>query len=378
MKYDNRILSKTLVCEKELCNGCYACESICPYGAISVKDMVQYFYSEIDKEKCINCGLCFSTCPNHTEGELKKPTSWYQGWAENEVRSQSSSGGLAYKLSEAFIESGGYVCACVFEKGEFIFKIYSEVKLLHEIQGSKYVKSNPKSVYKDIKDLLTRGEKVLYIALPCQVAAMKAFVGKKIQKNLYTIDLICHGSPSSKVLYKFLEDKGIDQNKINSISFRNKNSFGVKVDNNDLATYIPDKYTTAFMEGLCYTENCYTCDFAKQERISDITLGDSWGSSLFEEVKKGISLLLCMSEKGEELVGMIPNILLEVDIVKAVNSNRQLNSPSVKPPKYQKFFELLLNNKSFSQVVFQCCYKTCIKQNIKQMLIKIHVLRGDR
>lgn len=186
------------------------------------------------------------------------------------------------------------------------------------------------------------------------------------------------GSPSSKVLYKFLEDKGIDQNKINSISFRNKNSFGIKVDNNDLATYIPDKYTTAFMEGLCYTENCYTCDFAKQERISDITLGDSWGSSLFEEVKKGISLLLCMSEKGEELVGMIPNILLEVDIVKAVNSNRQLNSPSVKPPKYQKFFELLLNNKSFSQVVFQCCYKTCIKQNIKQMLIKIHVLRGDR
>ena len=35
-----------------------------------------------------------------------------------------------------------------------------------------------------------------------------------------------------------------------------------------------------------YTENCYSCRYASQSRVSDISLGDSWGSELSEEEKK--------------------------------------------------------------------------------------------
>lgn len=41
-----------------------------------------------------------------------------------------------------------------------------------------------------------------------------------------------------------------------------------------------DMYTHAFLASLDYTENCYTCKYAKLERVADVTLGDSWGSNL--------------------------------------------------------------------------------------------------
>lgn len=38
-----------------------------------------------------------------------------------------------------------------------------------------------------------------------------------------------------------------------------------------------DKYTLAFLNSINYTENCYNCQYAKIERVSDLTIGDSWG-----------------------------------------------------------------------------------------------------
>ncbi len=38
--------------------------------------------------------------------------------------------------------------------------------------------------------------------------SMVDFVGSRLADSLYTIDLICHGSPSPKVLSRFLEETG--------------------------------------------------------------------------------------------------------------------------------------------------------------------------
>lgn len=363
-----------LVCDKNTCNGCYACEAVCSQGAVSVVDNIRHFYARIDIDKCIDCGRCVAVCPNHRQPDVIPPVAWYQGWAEAQIRATSSSGGFAYKLSEAFIRSGGYVVTCVLEQGEFVFKVCSSVEDLSRTQGSKYVKSNPQKAYAQVGELLRRGEKVLYIALPCQVAAMKAYIGKTKGRNLYTADLICHGSPSPKVLEAFLHEEGIDPHKMAAISFRSKTSFGIAVDGRKLENCIPDKYTTAFMEGLCYTENCYSCVFAQRQRGADVTLGDAWGSALKEEQTKGISLLLCMTEKGEQLAGMIRHMLLPVDLESAVRSNRQLNRPSEKPKAYGKFFDWLEKGRRFSYAVFVCRPKVCIKQTVKKMLIKLGVL----
>ena len=90
------------------------------------------------------------------------------------------------------------------------------------------MKSNPKGIYKKIKQLLQSGKKILFIGLPCQVAAVKRFVGKRYEEKLYTIDLICHGSPSPMLLERFLNEKGYNIKQIGNIEFRSKTNFCIK------------------------------------------------------------------------------------------------------------------------------------------------------
>ena len=53
-----------------------------------------------------------------------------------------------------------------------------------------------------MQELLKEKKKVLFIGLPCQVGALKTVI--KENDNLYTVDLICHGTPSPKLLCDYL------------------------------------------------------------------------------------------------------------------------------------------------------------------------------
>ena len=66
-----------------------------------------------------------------------------------------------------------------------------------------------------------------------------------------------------------------------------------------------------FFKSYTYRENCYSCPFASEERVGDLTVGDFWG--FHEEypsydVKqglsngKGISCLLVNTDKGNNVL----------------------------------------------------------------------------
>lgn len=357
------------VCKKNVCNGCMGCIEKCPKKCINVKDEIKFFNAYVDEKECINCGLCSRVCPNVNNVQKKRPLAWYQGWIESKERDISSSGGAAYELMKTFIDLNGYVVSCLFEQGKFIFCITNKKEDLNKFRGSKYVKSNPQIVYKKIMTLLQNDEKVLFIGLPCQVAALNNYLGKDVQ-NLYTVDLICHGTPSSKVLNIFLNEYGIDIEKINEISFRKKNDFRITINGENLTEKkVRDFYTYSFLTCLIYTENCYFCKYASIERVSDITIGDSWGSSLPNiEQEKGISLILCQSKKGKELLKKTKLLLLDVDIEVAVESNHQLRQPSKMPTKRDVFFDNL--EKGFNKAFLRSEPKFYYKQKIKEILYK--------
>lgn len=367
------------VCKEEQCAGCMACVDICPKGAISIKDNLQCYNAVINEELCVNCDACQKVCQSNHPASTVAPIFWQQGWTlQDEVRAKSSSGGAAAELSRAFVASGGIVCSCVFRNGVFGFEFAETVDQLQKFVGSKYVKSNPVGIYKQISDKLKQEKKVLFIGLPCQVSALKNFVLSKYQKNLYTVDLICHGTPSPEILEKFLNQHHYSLKNLKDICFRMKAKFQVFEDYKGIVTPgVSDRYTIAFLNGLTYTENCYSCQYAKRERVSDLTIGDSWGNELeTEEQEKGISLILCQTEKGTELLNNARLHLESVDVDRAVMNNHQLHAPSNMPEGRYAFFHLLNEGKNFDSLVKKNFPKQCFRQDVKKILIKAKIIGG--
>ena len=119
--------------------------------------------------------MCEKVCPNNNPVDKVQPQKWYQGWV-CKTREQSSSGGAAAGLTQNFIQNGGYVAACLFKDGEFVFDITNDLDYARKFAGSKYVKSNPKNIYSKIHERLKQGDRVLFIGLPCQVAALNNYI----------------------------------------------------------------------------------------------------------------------------------------------------------------------------------------------------------
>lgn len=369
----------TTICEQNKCNGCMACKAVCAKGAIDVRDETRAFNAYINEDKCVRCGLCKSICPQNNRPELNSPIKWWQGWANDEgIRRRSSSGGVAAELLRSFISRGGYVCSCVFKQGKFIFDITNDISRVQDFVGSKYVKSDPGLIYKDIEKLLKNGEKVLFIGLPCQSAGLKNCIPDRLHKNLYRVDLICHGSPSYNLLNKHIQELGYKFEQIESISFREKTGWKFTIPYNKDRTFIDDSYLTGFLSGIFYTENCYECAYSGVNRTSDITLGDSWGSDLKDELKKGLSLIMCQSEKGIELIQSSDIHIESVDKDVAIASNQQLKHPFKKTAKTSRFFRTFFLTKHFGLSFFLIEPKKVFRQQLKYILIKLHLYKPPR
>lgn len=372
------------VCKQDSCTGCMACVGKCKKEAITIKDTFSAYNAVIDESKCINCGACEQVCPNNHKVKLNEPISWQEGWAIDSIRMNASSGGVASAMMKYFVEDGGYVAACIFKNGEFLFAITNKKDELINFAGSKYVKSNPVGIYNKIVEKLNKGNKVLFIGLPCQVAAAKNYTATlpaNKSKNLYTVDLICHGSPSPQILNLALREKGVNIEQLREIRFRNKTNFGLSSQDKDreYRTITPvgvqDMYTYAFLISLDYTENCYSCRYATLGRVSDVTIGDSWGSDLPDsEQGKGVSLMLSQTNKGIALIENSVILLKEVNLEKAIEVNHQLRHPSIAPDMRSVFFANL--DKGFHRAVSKCVPKVYYKQKLKENLIKLKIIRG--
>ena len=368
----------TTVCEKGKCTGCMECIDICPKKAIKIIDSWTEYNAVIDSKQCIQCNACHDACQNNVKQVLTKPIYWKQGWAHDDrIRMSSSSGGVAAAIEQAFIKNGGLVCSCTFNVGKFEFDFAESEDEVGKFTGSKYVKSNPEGVYKKILENLKLGRKVLFVGLPCQVSAVRHYT--RNYQNLYTVDLICHGTPSPKILDSFLSDYGIQLTEVQSIRFREKDNF--KLEQNGKRFAAPtttDNYLMTFLNSTTYTENCYQCQYAKIERPGDITLGDSWGSELEKSIQdKGISLVLCQNEKGKELINQADLTLVDVDLKKAIESNHQLYRPSQKPKQREVFFKELKKGNGFKNAVKKCYPIKYLKNTIKTSLYNMKFMGGQ-
>ncbi len=345
--------------EYDRCTGCGACRNICTKNAISLpEDEIGYTHPQIDKERCVDCGLCQRVCPVLHPLELKQATEAYAGISmDSEERATSSSGGAASVIGKWILESGGVVYGCAQKNCANIRHVrIDRVEDIVLLKGSKYVQSEIELIYRDVKQDLVHGIKVLFTGVPCQVAGLKRFL-RMDYENLYTLDLICHGVPSQKILRKDAEEYGLKDCENLRVNFRLKSDACIRYQmqflhlisecrQNDITKDIPyDPYLTAFQTGLSFRENCYTCPYANTARVGDITIGDYWGLGAHLptkfKVKEGVSLILANTDKGRELLGYVSDRFEweKRPLEEAVAGNYNLRKSSVRPIGRDKFLE---------------------------------------
>lgn len=315
--------------DKKNCCGCQACGDACPKSAISFKtDNEGFWYPEVDKAMCVNCGLCERTCPvlrarsrnvveavcsetSQAEQRFERPTCVAAINKNLAIRFDSTSGGMFTALAEKTLQDGGYVVGAVYTDTWGVRWLASnDAESLPQLRSSKYLQSDSAGMYSRIRALLNQGEKVLVCALPCQIAAVRAFLGKSYD-NLLLVDLICRYINSPLAYRKYLDSLEKEfggrivhiKAKSKELGWRNLTHKCV-FDNGRTyyGTFAEDIFMKASMRLNCLSRPaCYSCAFKGFPRMGDITIGDYWidrsTSPLDDDT--GTSVVLLNSGKGE-------------------------------------------------------------------------------
>lgn len=370
--------------EKDLCCGCTACYSVCPKNAIKiVRDNEGFLYPEVDKEKCVNCGMCKKVCPILNKAKLNefKPKAYLFQNSNEEIRKDSTSGGIFTAIGEFVIKNNGIVYGAAFDDDFVVNHIGVEVvDKLSKFRKSKYVQSNQNNCFKEIKQYLDNGKLVCYSGTPCQVGGLRAYL-RKDYENLILVDIMCHSVPSPLVFEKYKRYilKKMNANKILNINFRDKSKYGykysmmtVETDNGTYSQGIDtDSYLRAFFSDVSVRPSCYNCHFKTIKRVSDLTIWDCFNINEIDKSfddDKGTTRVLVQSEKGEKLLENLDNVRLkELDINIAIKKVKEMTNSVNYNSKRKEFFENINDDNAFEKY-YPTNFKTKINSFVRKTL----------
>ena len=100
-------------------------------------------------------------------------------------------------------------------------------------------------------------------------------------------------------------------------------------------------YTFVFYKHNMFRHSCGVCPFTNTKRPSDITLADFWGWEKsvpgFNDDDKGVSLILCNTEKGKQLFEAVKQDMDVVPVKLEDCLQPNLQHPSIIHPKRMAF-----------------------------------------
>ena len=306
----------------DACCGCGACAAKCPKTCIVMNaDGCGFLRPEVDAGVCVGCGGCDSVCPAMGERPKDRVESvvWAKSMDEGE-RLASSSGGLFALLAHDVLGVGGVVCGAAWEPGyKGVRHVLVETEDgLDDVMRSKYVQSRiGRDVYEGMRAALRGGRRVLFAGTACQVAGVRAYLGKLADSDDFlAVDVICHGVPSPLLWEKWatwrehragspLRGVNMRSKTTGWLSYSASYAYAHDAEKDgravcDGSVFGDDWYFKAFLSNASLRSSCLQCP-AKRSCGADITLGDYWGvQSAHPEVdyEGGVSAVLCNSVKG--------------------------------------------------------------------------------
>lgn len=359
--------------KNEFCIGCGMCMAICPSSAIQMQpDEHGFLHPVVDAAKCTDCGLCARKCPASMPPQVSAHTDILAGYAKDAMLlTKSSSGAIFPVLAAEIIRRGGIVFGAAFD-GNFNV-VHTAAETLSELPAlccSKYVQSRmTDGCYSQVKRALSAGRWVYFSGVPCQVAALKNYLGREYE-TLVTQDTACHSVPSPLVWDGYKEELEKQHGgKLTAFSFRNKangwEAYHIRAafDNGREFTKpaAENPYQRGFIKGLYSRSSCFACKFKGVARCSDITLADYWGVKGIQPKAynpQGTSLILLHSEKGRALLERCKDRLQTCPAAEgALTWNPAVLRPIQKPARYNEFWAEY-GQKPFAELVSACCEPT--------------------
>lgn len=276
----------------------------------------------------------------------------YAAWHKDaEVLKNCTSGGAATALSEKTLEDGGVVIGAMYdEQMNVIHKAIEDKAGLSKIAGVKYVSGKiNRDLFLTMRRYLDQGRKVMFVGLPCQVAAVKNMFGEN--SKLLLCDLVCFGAPPHSLWRKYVDWMSRRYGKkLVNVNPRDKRSgWGRKTyyrydwadgtSMRRLSTY--DPYSKAFYSAIGFKQSCFCCKFRGQNRSSDVTLCDFWGAEKIglpdSVVKNGVSGILVHTEKGFLAVESANLECRKVEYSELISENRPIEVSPQMPQNWGQF-----------------------------------------
>lgn len=360
------------ICDVAACTGCMACVNGCAHNAIQViTDHEGFDRPVINERLCVNCGLCRKICPINCPPQYGNPQRVYSGWsADEKVRLNSSSGGAFTEIARPVLENGGVVFGCALNgtlQAEHTY-VESIEDLRLSLRGSKYVQSKIGVSYRKAKDFLRQGRKVLFSGTPCQIAGLRNYL-KKDYDNLITVDLICHGVPSPMMFDEYKKYISATEGMVlTDVKFRCKKSSWIfynmtvtghveksSAEKTYIGDYYEDPYIRGFLRDYFLRPSCHQCHFTSTMRCSDFTIADWWGYKPTDSAdkgfeQKGVSLVLCNTDKAVSLSKQMKMKWRERTLEEAKRTNISLSKPFPMPDIRREFWKDQTSMK-FSELV---------------------------
>lgn len=387
--------SKPNLADKTTCTGCTACANTCPSHAITMKpDENGFHFPVIDSAACIHCGACERTCPllNYVPNSGARPRA-YAAWSlDEQVRMQSSSGGVFTEIAKTILAKGGAIFGAAYGKYFEVFhRVAESLTELEPLRGAKYSESRLNETFSEVRVRLTKGQTVLFSGTPCQVGGLKAYL-KKDYDNLLCVDFICHGIPSPKAWKSYVEyraDADHDGVLPFQVNLRDKSSGWSRYQYSNLFRYSGGKehrelstqsaYMKLFTGDYISRASCENCQFKGYQRPSDITLGDFWGIwdvAPDMDDDRGTSVVLLQSEKGQRTWEQIKDNLQfkEVQLEQASQMNPSMLSSSHSKGNREMVLKLI-RSEGFDKALSQLSSSVPMWKRMSNKIIRAIVIR---
>ncbi len=330
----------------KLCSGCGACVALCPKHALTLqRDREGFLYPTCNESLCIQCGLCRKRCAMKTPTPQSDPRAFAAWHRDPKVRTASTSGGVFTALAQAMLTRRGTVYGAAFDAQLNVCHQRAEaLESIAKMRGSKYVQSDLRDTFNRVqRDLQTRS--VLFTGTPCQCAALAATFNGRQPDGLILCDIVCHGTPSPKIWRAHLEALGPH---IRDYKFRSKikgwhtHTEEVTYENgqSDHLSARSQLLRQLFYLNLTLRPSCYSCPFATQKRISDLTMGDFWGIQKSHpewDSPMGVSLVLTQTAKGHALLKLCDTLELH-EVALQDSLQPHLKAPAPMPQDRASFW----------------------------------------